>query len=148
MATITAKHEFRAPSDSLQEEIKRLKLPAEFAPAAVSVAPLVGTWVNVDHQTRGMVRLVIAASGNEITLHGFGACSPTPCDWGIVPGLVYANGVTGTAAIAFAGMYTFGFKQTTISGRLFNGALLVQTFDHFTDKSGRSDYYSEYVLGQ
>ena len=148
MATIAAKHEFRAPSDSLHEEIKRLKLPAEFVPAAVSVAPLVGTWVNVDHHTRGMVRLVIAANGSEITLHGFGACSPTPCDWGIVPGTVYANGVTGTTSIAFAGMYTFSFKQTTVVGKLFNGALLVETFDHFTDKSGRSDYFSEYVLSQ
>ena len=148
MATITAKPEFRAPSDSLHEEIKRLKLPEAFVPAAVAVNPLVGTWVNVDHQTRGMVRLVIAASGNEITLHGFGACSPTPCDWGVVPGLVYADGVTGSNAIAFTGMYTFGFKQTTVVGKLENGALLVKTFDHFTDKSGRSDYYAEYILGQ
>jgi hypothetical protein len=148
MATITAKHEFRAPSDSLQEEIRRLKLPADFTPAAVAVAPLVGTWVNVDHHTRGIVRLVIAASGSEITLHGFGACSPTPCDWGVISGLVYADAVTGTQAVAFNGTYTFGFKQTTIVGQLFNGALLVSTCDHFTDKSGRSDYYSEYVLSQ
>jgi hypothetical protein len=148
MATISAKHEYRAPSDNLQEEIRRLKLPEAFMPAAVSVSPLVGTWVNVDHATRGMVRLVIAPSGSEITLHGFGACSPTPCDWGVVPGLVYADNVTGTQAVAFSGTYTFSFKQTTIVGRLFCGALLVSTCDHFTDKSGRSDYFSEYVLSQ
>ncbi|KAA6457898.1 hypothetical protein DYQ86_21270 [Acidobacteria bacterium AB60] len=148
MANVIAKHDFRAPSDNLPQEIKRLKLPEAYVPATVSAAPLAGTWVNVDHHTRGLVRLVIAQSGNEITLHGFGACSPSPCDWGIVPGTVYAEGVTGTSALAFAGMYTFGFKQTTIVGRLMNGALAVATFDHFMDNSGRSDYFSEYILGQ
>jgi hypothetical protein len=108
----------------------------------------VGTWVNCDHQTRGLVRLMIAANGPEITVHAFGACSPTPCDWGVVPGLVYADNVISTPAVAFSTVYTFGFKQTTIVGKLLYGALIVETFDHFTDNSGRADYYSQYVMAQ
>ncbi len=145
---IVTKPEFRAPSDVLHEEIVRLKLPHAFVPEVVAPAPLVGTWMNCDHQTRGMVRLMIAANGNEITVHGFGACSPTPCDWGVVPGLVYAANVTSTPAVAFTATYTFTFKQTVIVGRLWNGALVVETFDHFTDKSGRADYYSIDVMSQ
>lgn len=139
---ITTKQEYRAPADVLAEQISLLKLPANFTPEAVSPSPLLGTWVNCDHQTRGLVRLMIAASGKEITVHGFGACVPNPCDWGVVNGMVYADNVTASPAVAFSATYNFGFKQTIITGQLENGALLVNTFDHFTDNSGRSDYFS------
>lgn len=148
MSTVTLKQEFRAPMDVLQDEIQRLKLPAQFTPAAVSPGALVGTWVNVDHHTRGMVRLMITANGNAITVHGFGACTPTPCDWGTAPGIVYAENVTATPGIAFTATYNFSFKHTTLVGHLLDGALLVESFDHFTDKSGRSDYYAQYILAQ
>jgi hypothetical protein len=98
--------------------------------------------MNVDHATRGLIRVMIGANGNEITVHGFGACSPTPCDWGQVNGLIYADNVCATPAVAFTATYTFAFKVTNIVGHLFNGALFVETFDHFTDQSGRADYYS------
>jgi len=146
--SVSTKQEFRAPADMLHSEIQRLKLPANTLPEAVIPAPIVGTWVNGDHHTRGLVRLMIAANGNEITVHAFGACTPTPCDWGTVPGLVYADNVTANPAVAFTAIYTFAFKQTTLVGKLLNGALVVETFDHFTDKSGRADYYSQYVLAQ
>ncbi len=148
MPPIVTKPEFRAPSDILQKEIERLNLPHSHLAAAVVATPIVGTWVNCDHQTRGLVRLMIATSGKEITVHAFGACSPTPCDWGIVNGLIYADNVTAVPAVAFSAVYTLSFKQTTIVGRLLNGALIVETFDHFTDQSGRSDYYSMDIMSQ
>lgn len=148
MSTVTTKSEFRAPADVLHEEIKRLGLPQHYQLTPVLPTPLVGTWVNCDHTTRGLVRLMIAAKGNEITLHGFGACTPTPCDWGLVNGLVYSANVASTPAIAFTALYNFGFKETTITGHLMNGALIVETFDHFTDASGRDDYYSLDIMTQ
>jgi hypothetical protein len=148
MPPVQVKQEFRAPADVLHDEIKRLNLPASIVPEAITPAPLVGTWVNCDHQTRGLVRLMIAANGPAITVHGFGACTPTPCDWGTVPGTTYADNVTAVPAVAFTAVYTFGFKQTTVVGKLMNGALIVETFDHFTDKSNRSDYHAQYVLAQ
>lgn len=146
MTFIATKHEFRAPSDILETERERLGVAAAPVTLVVAATPLVGTWVNCDHNTRGLVRLMIAAVGNEITVHAFGACQPTPCDWGVVNGMIYAANVTTAPAVAFAATYTFGFKQTVIAGHLFNGSLLVETFDHFTDKSGRADYHSEYVM--
>jgi hypothetical protein len=148
MSPIVTKPEFRAPSDMLEQEIARLKVPAPKAAVAVAAAPLLGTWVNCDHQTRGLVRMMITAAGNEILIHAFGACSPTPCDWGQVNGLIYADNVAATHAVAFTAVYTFAFKQTTVAGHLMNGALVVETFDHFTDKSGRADYYSLNILSQ
>lgn len=148
MPPIVTKPEYRAPSDILEKEVERLNVALPKAPLAVSATPLIGTWVNCDHQTRSLVRVMITAAGGEIMVHGFGACSPNPCDWGAVPGLVYADDVTATPAVAFSAVYTFAFKQTTIVGRLLNGALIVEIFDHFTDKSGRADYYSLNIMSQ
>jgi hypothetical protein len=145
---IQTKPEFRAPADNLHEEIQRLGLSKDLLVKAIVPAPIVATWVNCDHATRGLVRLMIAPKGNEITVHAFGACSPTPCDWGVVNGLVYAPNVTSNTAIAFTATYTFSFKQTVIVGHLMNGALIVETFDHFTDGSGRADYYSLDIMTQ
>lgn len=148
MPPVISKQEYRSPADLLHQEVTRLKLPETFKPELVAPSPLVGTWINCDHHTRGLVRLIIAASGKEITVHGFGACSPTPCDWGVAPGMIYADNVTASPAVAFTATYTFGFKQTIVVGHLMNGALMVETFDHFTDNSGRSDYFSQDILSQ
>ncbi|MGA2652783.1 MAG: hypothetical protein ABSF28_19780 [Terracidiphilus sp.] len=148
MPSAITKQEYRAPADILEQEVERLGKAKLLAPLAVSPAPIVGTWVNCDHQTRGLIRVVIAAKGNEVTVHAFGACQPTPCDWGMVNGLIFADNVTDTPAVAFTALYTFNFKQTTIIGRLQNGALMVETFDHFTDQSGRADYYSLEIMSQ
>jgi hypothetical protein len=148
MPPIVTKPEFRAPSDILEKEVERLKLALPKAAVVVNAQPILGTWVNCDHQTRGLVRLMITAAGNEVKIHGFGACSPTPCDWGAVNGLIYADNVTAIPAVAFTAVYNFGFKQTTVVGHLLKGSLMVETFDHFTDNSGRADYYSLNVLSQ
>ena len=109
---------------------------------AVSSAPLLGTWNNTDHATRNIVRVVIAKSGAGITVHAYGACSPTPCDWGAVAGLDYASSVSSSPAVAFSAQYKFSFSQVVLVGHLQGKNLLIESFTHFTDGSGRSDYYS------
>jgi hypothetical protein len=132
-------HEFNAPSDQVEEA----RAEEEALAAVVGAGALVGTWNACDAATRGLVRVVIAASGSAITVHAFGACTPTPCDWGSVHGLAYAANVSSTAAVAFSAHYKFSFKDTIVTGVLDNGSLIVETFNHFTDGSGRSDYYSK-----
>jgi hypothetical protein len=128
------KHEFQMPSDLVEKAPK--------AAAVVGPAPLIGTWNACDAATRGLVRIVIAASGSGITVHAFGACTPTPCDWGQVPGLDYAADVSSNVAVAFSAHYKFSFKDTIVTGVLDSGSMRVETFNHFTDGSGRSDYYT------
>jgi hypothetical protein len=142
MQSTKVEQQYRAPSDILEKQRELLGITTPQVSVVPSPLPLVGTWMNVDHATRGLIRVMIGANGNEITVHGFGACSPTPCDWGQVNGLIYADNVCATPAVAFTATYTFAFKVTNIVGHLFNGALFVETFDHFTDQSGRADYYS------
>jgi hypothetical protein len=132
-------HEFNAPADQPEEA----KAAAEAVAAVVGPGAVVGTWNACDAATRNLVRVVIAASGSAITVHAFGACTPTPCDWGAVPGLAYAANVSSSAAIAFSAHYKFSFKEAIVTGVLDNGSLVVETFNHFTDGSGRSDYYTK-----
>jgi hypothetical protein len=142
---ITEKHQFMAPTDvaELEHEPK-----AGVVAEAVASSPLVGTWSNCDKATRGIVKIVIASSGLGISVHAFGACTPTPCDMGTVPGVIYADNVSSTPAVAFTARYSFNFKETIVVGRLDSGCLVVETFDSFKDGSGRSAYYSKYYMGK
>ena len=138
MATVTAKKlGFMAPADMLEEGVEqKLKVPV------LQTAPIVGTWIADDPATRGLVKIVIAASGSTLTVHPYGACSPKPCDWGTQPAIPYAMDVSSPAAIAFSAAFKFPFKQTVLVGRILQGTLEVETFDQFTDGSGRSNYTS------
>jgi hypothetical protein len=63
------------------------------APAAASASTptttpatadsLAGTWTNSEAVERnGIIKLNIAATGSQLSIHAFGDCQPTPCDWG------------------------------------------------------------------
>ncbi|MBI4786723.1 MAG: hypothetical protein HY782_06735 [Chloroflexi bacterium] len=41
-----------------------------------------GNWFNDDANTNGITRLQITNSNATISVHGFGKCTPTDCDWG------------------------------------------------------------------
>lgn len=127
------------------------KPPAQMAEpsataAAISPAALIGTYTNVDHATGNIVKIVIAAAGTGITVHGLGACSPTPCDWGAVSAPAYSASVNSTTAVAFTAQYRFSFSQVTLVGHS-PAELFVESFTHFTN-SGCDDYYSTNVMSR
>jgi hypothetical protein len=64
----------------------------------------------------------------------------------VVSGLAYAESVSSSTSVAFTARYEFKFKETIVTGVLDSGSLRVETFDHFTDGSGRSDHYSRGYL--
>jgi hypothetical protein len=131
--SVSTKHEYMTPSQMVE---------GAATAAAVASAPLVGTWNNVNPATRDVVKVVIAAAGSGIKVDAFGACSPTPCNWGSVAGLAYAANVSSSPAVAFSAQYKFSFSQVILVGHLQGKNLIIETFTHFTDNSGRSDYYS------
>lgn len=141
MTTMT-KPEFKAPSDLLETHASA----AAVAALVVTPTPLSGTWLNADPATRGLVKVVITTSGTAMSVDAFGACSPTPCNWGVVAGTAYAASVSTTAAVAFTAQYNFSFKRTTVTGHLEGKYLIVETYDTFIDNSGRSNYYSRYQM--
>jgi hypothetical protein len=123
----------------------RIEVSVDELNEAVKVAPspidLLGTWVNVDSNTRNIVKIIIGWNGG-VTIHAFGACTPKPCDWKRVRAMAYGNNVSSNRAVAFSALYHFNFKETIVTGVLQRGTLIVQSFSHFTDGSGRYDYFS------
>ena len=120
--------------------------PAEKAglrPDALTFGSLVGTWMNVNAATRDIVKIVLTNNSGSLGVHAYGACSPTPCDWGQVGGQAYAASVAGGSAVAFTANYAFGFKNTILTGHLSGEHLLVDDFNVFEDGSGRSPYFTE-----
>jgi hypothetical protein len=110
---------------------------------AIDISPLLGTWVNTNDSTRGIVKVVIGSAGADLTVHVFAACSPEPCDWGLVKAdTVYARDVRSVEAFAFSAMYDFGFMETYLQANLSLGLLVVAGFNTFKDDSLRSNYFS------
>ena len=116
---------------------------ADLKPDALTLGSLVGTWVNVNAATRDIVKIVLTNKGGSLGVHAYGACSPTPCDWGQVPGQAYAASVAGGPAVAFTANYAFGFKNTILTGHLNGDHLIADDFNVFEDGSGRSPYFTE-----
>jgi hypothetical protein len=109
----------------------------------VSPKALTGTWVNCDKKTGGLVKVVISSRRGILMVNAYGACHPRPCNWGLVRGLAYADSVGSLDAVAFSAMYKFSFKEVIVVGHLCCGCMIIETYNHFTDGSGRSDYYSQ-----
>lgn len=127
--------DFKAPLDLLEGVHEAAKaLPT-------GVAALVGNWTNCDASTRSLVRAAITNAKKGVNVELFGACVPTACDWGVVPGHVYAPNVSSKNAVAFSANYKFDFKETIVTGMLLEpGLLMVELYNHFTDGSDRMDY--------
>lgn len=141
------KQDFRSPLDVVETvaQFKKVTLPLT-PPKHLDPKQLLGTWFNCDRETRSIVKVEITQTTVGINIHVFGACHPTPCDWHVVPAKMFADNVCSPQAVGFTGEYKFDFKQTVVAGRLEFGALFLETFNHFTDASGRSDYNSVDVL--
>jgi hypothetical protein len=126
-----------------------LTVPAAQAATATPVPPrptsaLAGTWVNTNHATRSILDLVVATTDRGITVDGFGACTPTPCQWGRIAGAVFGPDSSAATGTAFAAQWNVGFARTVVlavySVQKRLPTLTVREFTTFTDGSHRSNY--------
>ena len=112
------------------------------APGGISdLSALLGTWFNTDKNTGGLVRMTLAGTPEDFTVHAFGAASPEN-DWGTAPAVAYAAGVGSPDGMAFSATYDFGFVETFLAAYTKSGILVLDTFNVFKDGSGRSNYFS------
>jgi hypothetical protein len=118
--------------------------PHAAALATVSPAPLVGTWTN--STSNNIVKAVITDTGGKFDVNLYGACSPSPCNWGAVQATPYAATVSGGAAVAFSANYSFSFSTVIVVGHLQGTDLILETLTHFTDDSGRADFYVSEIM--
>jgi hypothetical protein len=112
------------------------------AEAAVDPSPLLGVWHSTNRATRGIVKLILSDSGGDFTVRAFGACEPSPVDWGAVTGAAFADGVGLRAGVGFKAVYEFGFMRTTLAAYLNKRILVVDAYNTFEDGSGRFNYFS------
>jgi hypothetical protein len=110
------------------------------------VEHFVGDWTNVDANTRSVPKLSVTLTGKDVSVHAWGACHPTPCDWGEVKADAFAENVSSNAlsdATVLQGVFKTSFAETNFSVRLDGqDKLRFETATHFTDNSGRSNYSS------
>ena len=109
----------------------------------IDLAPLVGTWVNTNVASTGIVKVVLSNEEGSLAVQAFGACEPTPCDWGAADDVVAcAAGPDSRQPMGFTAAYDFGFMTMRLEANLSRGLLIIASFNAFHDDSGRSDFFS------
>jgi hypothetical protein len=102
-----------------------------------TASAFVGNWVN-DDETGGMTRIIIDTDGSTMTIHGYGKCHPTDCDWEIVTASYTGN--------PFTAVYEFDFKIDTLTIELVSeNSLHVHSKNVFHDGTNR-DYEADYYF--
>lgn len=110
-----------------------------------NVSNLVGTWKNVNPATAGTVKIIITNDLTGFKVHTYGACSPTPCDHGIIPALRFSKTVSSTVAHGLSAQYNFGFSTVNVTAQrvydIDGGTFLeLQSRTKFAAGDTRQDY--------
>lgn len=116
----------------------------------VASSALAGTWVNTNTATKSVKQIVITGQrGGNIRVDAFGACTPSLCEWGAVPGIVYGPNVSSTTGTTFQTNQRFlsgdtEWSRTALQGTVRKTAaglrLSVRELTVFEDNSGRKNY--------
>jgi hypothetical protein len=128
-----------------------LAVPASASPVPpVASSALVGTWVNTNASTKSVKQIVIqAAKGGSVLVDAFGSCSPTLCEWGRVPAIVYGPSAASTTGTSFQSNQRFlsggtEWSRTELFGTVTKTAaglrLTVREFTAFSDGTSRRNY--------
>ena len=114
--------------------------------SSASIDQFAGSWNNVDPNTGGITKIEIAASGTSAQVHVWGRCHPSDCDWGTVKAQAFASSASSDLAGAdtLIAVFDSGFSETTLVMELSGNTLIVDSYDSFTDGSGRSNYLASY----
>ena len=116
-----------------------------FALQPANTANLVGTWVNVNPTTGGIVKIVVTHNILGFTINTFGACSPTPCNHGVIAASRFSKSVSSTVAQGLSGQYNFGFSTMLVTAQrvydLDGGNFLeLESRTKFAVGDARNDY--------
>ena len=115
---------------------------AQLAQAAPS--NFLGNWRNVNRSTRNIVQVVITenASTHALMIRSLGACTPTPCDMGNVPLITFGRSVSDMNHMIGMAHYNFAFKQVDVTLKVSGAYFVLETYNRFTDNSGRQNYWT------
>lgn len=116
-----------------------LVVPA-FAKPPTNNSAIVGVWANTNHASRGIVRIVVRNTPTGVTIQPYGACTPRPCDHGVLMASTFSPGVASAMASGFNAMHDFGFKATSYNGFMQGRMMMLMTQDTFAAADSRFNY--------
>lgn len=80
-------------------------------------SPLVGRWIQ-NGSNGGLAKIVINENNRVLNVHPYGSCSPTLCDWGVLPALGFSTGIGSNVAVGFEAQVSFSIETVFIHGHL------------------------------
>ena len=109
-----------------------------------NLAALVGTWVNSNPDSTGVVRLVVTQSGGKLSLRVY-AIGPdgtdSLIDWGLAELNLFTAGPSSRVVTGFTCLYDFGFVETQLQAMILKGLIVLAQIHRFKDDSNRADYF-------
>lgn len=124
------------PVDSMMKNLAENLDSGVVKSAPTTQSKLVGTW----YDPNSNAKIVIISFLGNLYVRVYGACSPTPCDWGYSPAIAYATTVSNNVATGFTTDYDHGFATRIVTGKLVSGRLVVDIFTVMNDS--RKNYYT------
>ena len=107
---------------------------------------LVGEWVNVDPQTRGVTGMLISLDESGLGIQAWGRCHPRDCEWGRVELRRVGTSVEDTSFDRGFAVWDPGFAVTYVTLWVKDDRLIAETITIFKDRSRRSNYRAVHVL--
>jgi hypothetical protein len=99
-----------------------------------------GKWVAVK-KDQGLPKLEITGEGDKLRIQAWGKCEPQDCDWGVVLLHVLGDSVSARELPYGFASWDQKFKVTHMTLHLQTNELIVETYNIFSDNSGRSNYH-------
>ena len=100
-----------------------------------------GEWVGVKG-SKGIasVKIVDAVSGR--TVQAFGACTPRPCDWGVVPFTVLEQRPKGSGSFVGYATWHHGTATRVMTFKLGEGSILIEVYNLFSGAKDQPSYFT------
>jgi len=104
--------------------------------SSLDLGILAGDWRNTN-ANGGIARIVCRPiDGGRLSVQCFGTD-----DWGSVEAPVYAFAFESKQAGAFNAVFDLGYEEVHLQANVKAGVLVVASFNHIKDQSGRSSYF-------
>ena len=137
---------------SVSQLVAALALALLSSTVSAQVSPFVGTWKNIDPNTRSLASLQVDLKGADLRVQAWGKCSPTDCPWGETDGTSYEPDIKAslpqTVRVILARFTSKVSETLLIVHAAENNRLEVDVLRRYTDNSGRSNTSQVAVLGR
>ena len=103
-------------------------------PKPADLSAFTGTWTNPSSEgVGGISRLEVAANGDQLSIHAWGKCMPSDCDWGAQPA-TFDNNQQAKATWNITEGAKGRTRTAVVAFKPVNGQLSVSIFNTYSDR--------------